>query len=85
MTTGSIWLRAQIANINKNISESYSKEKAMGVRDIWGHYEGRNRTVSGGTGMVNVRRQKGLWCAWDGWVGEWMNLAAAAGSGGAYY
>lgn len=39
-----------LKNTNKTIFESYSKEEAMGVRDIWENYAGRKGAVSGGVG-----------------------------------
>ena len=56
--------------------------ETIGVRNIWGSYEGRKGTINGKTGESKCAEAK-MALLWLG--GEWMNLAAAVGSGGEYY
>lgn len=66
---------------NKNIFESYPKEEAMGVRDIWGCYKGIKRVVSGGIGeneCAQAEMALGAWkvsgCIWLQQLGVVRNI-----------
>lgn len=78
---GSMRFRSKIAKISKNIFESYLKEEAMGVRDIWRCYEGRKRVVSGGIGESECAQAEmalGTWkvsgCIWLQQLGVVWNI-----------